>query len=41
LRVTIDDMLEASETFEMLMGTEVPPRREFIEDNAHKARLDL
>jgi DNA gyrase subunit B len=41
LRVTIDDVLEASETFEMLMGTEVPPRREFIEDNAHKAQLDL
>jgi DNA gyrase subunit B len=41
LRVTIDDVLEASETFEMLMGTEVPPRREFIEDNAHNAQLDL
>jgi DNA gyrase subunit B len=41
LRVTIDDVLEASETFEMLMGTEVPPRREFIEDNAHRAQLDL
>ena len=41
LRVTIDDVLEASETFEMLMGTEVPPRREFIEDNAHLAQLDL
>jgi len=40
-KVTIDDVLEASETFEMLMGTEVPPRREFIEDNAHRAELDL
>ncbi len=40
-RVTIEDVLEASETFEMLMGTEVPPRREFIEDNAHRAQLDL
>jgi DNA gyrase subunit B len=41
LRVTIDDDFEANDTFEMLMGTEVPPRREFIEDNAHKAQLDL
>jgi len=40
-RVSIEDVLEASETFEMLMGTEVPPRREFIEDNAHRAELDL
>ncbi|MEJ2357276.1 MAG: DNA topoisomerase subunit B [Deinococcales bacterium] len=40
-KVTIEDVLEASETFEMLMGTEVPPRREFIEDNAHRAELDL
>jgi DNA gyrase subunit B len=40
-RVTIDDVLEASETFEILMGTEVPPRREFIETNAHLAHLDV
>jgi len=40
-RVTIEDVLEASETFEMLMGTEVPPRRQFIEGNAHLARLDV
>lgn len=40
-RVTIDDVLEASETFEILMGTEVPPRREFIEANAHLAHLDV
>ncbi len=40
-KVTIDDVLEANETFEMLMGTEVPPRREFIEDNAHLAQLDI
>ena len=40
-RVTIDDVYAASETFEVLMGTDVPPRREFIEDNAHLAQLDL
>ncbi len=40
-KVSIEDVLEASDTFEMLMGTEVPPRREFIEDNAHLAQLDL
>ena len=40
-RVTIADILDTNETFEILMGTEVPPRREFIEDNAHLAQLDL
>jgi DNA gyrase subunit B len=40
-RVGIEDVLEASEVFEMLMGSEVPPRREFIEDNAHLAQLDV
>ncbi len=41
LRVTIDDVLEANETFETLMGPDVPPRREFIEDNAHLAQIDI
>ena len=41
LRVTIDDVLESNETFETLMGPEVPPRREFIEDNAHLAQIDI
>lgn len=40
-RVTIEAVLEANEAFEMLMGTEVPPRREFIEENAHLAQLDV
>ncbi len=40
-RVTIEDVLEASETFETLMGTDVPPRRDFIETHAHLAQLDL
>jgi len=40
-RVTIENALAATETFEMLMGSEVPPRRAFIEDNAHVANLDI
>lgn len=40
-RVTIEDVLNASETFEMLMGNEVPPRRAFIENNADQAYLDI
>jgi len=40
-RVTIDDAAEANETFEMLMGTEVPPRRQFIEEYARSAQLDV
>ncbi len=41
LRVGIIDAQEAHDTFEMLMGTEVPPRRAFIEDNAHLAKLEV
>jgi DNA gyrase subunit B len=40
-RVTVDDVMEASEAFETLMGSDVPPRRAFIEDNAHLAQLDV
>ena len=40
-KVTVDDAFEASETFQMLMGTEVPPRRAFIEENAHRAEIDV
>ncbi len=40
-RVTIEDALEASETFEELMGAEVAPRRRFIEENARFAELDV
>ena len=40
-RVDIEDAFEASEIFETLMGSEVPPRRAFIEDNAHLAQIDV
>lgn len=40
-RVTIDDAEEANEMFEMLMGDHVGPRRQFIEDNAHYATIDI
>jgi DNA gyrase subunit B len=39
--VTIEDLIEANETFEALMGNEVPPRRSFIEENARFAQLDV
>ncbi len=39
-KVTIDNMAEADKVFSMLMGDEVPPRREFIEQNAVYAKID-
>lgn len=39
-QVTIDNAAEADRIFSMLMGDEVPPRREFIETHAKYANID-
>lgn len=39
-RVTLESAAEADHIFSMLMGDEVPPRREFIEANARYAKID-
>ena len=39
-RITIDDVKKANMAFEVLMGSSVAPRKEFIENNALKANLD-
>lgn len=39
-QVTIDNAAEADRIFSMLMGDEVAPRREFIEQNARYAKID-
>ena len=39
-KVTIENASEADHVFSMLMGDEVPPRREFIEKNAKYAKID-
>jgi len=39
-QVSIDNLTEADRIFSMLMGDEVPPRREFIEKNAVYANID-
>jgi DNA gyrase subunit B len=40
-QVTIDSAAEADRIFSMLMGDDVPPRREFIEKNAKYAKIDV
>lgn len=39
-QVTIDNAAEADHIFSMLMGEDVPPRRQFIEENATYAKID-
>ncbi|HAO15545.1 MAG TPA: DNA topoisomerase (ATP-hydrolyzing) subunit B [Tenacibaculum sp.] len=39
-QVTIDNLTEADRVFSMLMGDDVPPRRDFIEKNAKYANID-
>ncbi|MCB9034344.1 MAG: DNA topoisomerase (ATP-hydrolyzing) subunit B [Chitinophagales bacterium] len=41
MQVTIDNAAEADRIFSMLMGDEVPPRREFIETHATYAKIDV
>ena len=40
-QVTIENAAEADHIFSMLMGDEVPPRREFIEKHAKYAKIDV
>ena len=42
LQVQVEDATEANRTFDMLMGSSVPPRRRFIQTHAHEVRnLDV
>jgi DNA gyrase subunit B len=40
-RVSIDDAQEADNIFDVLMGTDVPSRKSFIQSNANKANIDI
>ena len=39
-QITVENAVQAERTFSMLMGDDVPPRRQFIEENAHYANID-
>lgn len=41
IQITIEDSAAADQTFSTLMGDKVPPRKKFIEENAHYATLDI
>ena len=41
VQITIEDAMKADETFSILMGDKVEPRKEFIEKNAQYANLDI
>ena len=40
VQITIEDSAQADEIFTTLMGDKVPPRKQFIEENAHYATID-
>jgi DNA gyrase subunit B len=40
-QVTIGDAVAADKIFDVLMGTDVPARKSFIQSNATKATLDI
>ncbi|MGM0482906.1 MAG: DNA gyrase/topoisomerase IV subunit B [Patescibacteria group bacterium] len=40
-QITIDDAVEADKVFDILMGTDVPSRKSFIQSNADKATVDI
>lgn len=40
-KVDIEDAEEANQTFDILMGSEVPPRKSFIQSNAKLAEIDI
>ena len=40
-QVNIDDAEEANKIFDILMGSEVPPRKSFIQSNAKLAEIDI
>ena len=40
-QVTVDDAVEADRIFDILMGTDVPARKSFIQSNAKAANIDI
>ena len=40
-KIYIEDAVEADQTFSMLMGDDVQARKEFIQENAGEAELDV
>ena len=40
-QVKIEDAQEADQVFDMLIGTDVPSRKSFIQSNAKLAKLDI